>query len=60
MDWIRAKGHFDEIHKRYLDLIGVPGVNVTFALMMTFSPLLERYNKGERSQDLYDAMISVE
>ena len=60
MDWKKAKLHFDVTRKRYQDLEGTLRVNTTLALRITFDPLSIRYNKGERSQDLYDAMLAVE
>ncbi len=60
MNWDEAKRHFDKIRKRYQDLEGTPRVNTTIALRITFDPLSIRYDSGERSQALYDAMLSVE
>jgi len=60
MDWEKAKEHFDEKRKIYQDLEGRIGVNTTLALRMVFDPLALRYNKGERSQELYDEMMDVE
>ncbi len=59
-DWKKAKQRFDTIRKQYQDLDGLPGVNVTFALRIVFEPLAKRYNAGERTQELYDAMIDVQ
>lgn len=60
LDWKLAKYHFDGIRQVYLDLEGTPGVNTTLALHFTFTPLAMRYNCGERTQELYDAMMAVE
>lgn len=60
MDWDKAKEHFDTIRKDYQDLEGLPGVNTSLALRIVFDPLAKRYNAGERSQELYDAMMQVE
>lgn len=60
MDWEKAREHFDAVVKEYQDLEGTPGVNTTFALRITFDPLRMRFNRGERSRSLYDAMMSVE
>lgn len=60
MDWEKAKQHFDRIRDIYQGLEGTPGANTSLALHITFTPLSVRYNNGERSQDLYDEMISVE
>lgn len=60
LDWQAAKSHFDTIQQIYLDMQGQPGVNTTFALRLTFEPLRKRYNRGERTPELYDAMMGVE
>ena len=60
MDWDAAKKHFDEMRKRYQDLEGMPGVNTTLALRVTFDPLAKRFNSGERTEELYNEMNSVE
>lgn len=59
-EWIEAKDHFDSHMRIYQDLLGKPGVATGPALMVTFEPLLRRYNSGERSRDLYEAMLGVE
>jgi len=59
MDWDKAKEHFDYVRKQYQDLEGVVGVNTTLALRITFDPLAKRYNSGERSEELYNDMLSV-
>lgn len=59
-EWVRAKEHFDAIMRTYTELVGTPGVAVGPALMLTFEPLLRRYNSGERTQELYDEMMGVE
>lgn len=60
MNWDAAKKHFDEARKVYQDMEGMPGVNTTLALRAVFDPLSHRYNNGERTQELYDEMMSVE
>ncbi len=60
MDWEKAKARLDEVLQEYKALIGRLGVNTSFAIMLTFDPLLKRYNSGERTQELYDAMLAVE
>ena len=59
MDWEKAKEHFDTIRKQYQDMEGVPGINTTLALRLSFDPLAKRYNAGERSEELYEEMMSV-
>lgn len=58
--WATAKRHFDEVKAQYVDLMGMPGVSVGPALMVTFEPLARRFNKGERSPELYQQLLSVE
>jgi predicted Ser/Thr protein kinase len=60
LDWKTAKQHFDEVRRRYQDLEGMPGVNTSLALRFTFDPLSVRFNKGERSEELFNEMSSVE
>jgi hypothetical protein len=60
MDWNAAKQHFDDVRERYKALVGVPGVNTSLALAVTFQPLQQRYDSGERTQRLYDEMMAVE
>jgi hypothetical protein len=60
MDWQKAREHFEVVVKQYQDLEGTPGVNTTLALRLTFDPLRVRFNRGERSRSLYDAMMGVE
>jgi hypothetical protein len=59
-EWEKAKKHTETILEYYKELIGVPGVNTTIAITFVFEPLLRRYNSGERTQELYDEMMSVE
>lgn len=59
-EWEMAKHHFDETRQAYQDLEGLPGANTTVALRTVFDPLARRFNSGERTRDLYDAMRSVE
>jgi hypothetical protein len=59
MDWKEAKIHFDTVRQNYLELDGVQGVNLQFALRMIFEPLNRRYESGERSPELYEKMIGV-
>lgn len=55
-EWERVKAHFDAMRQAYVSAgaVGQP------ALFITFAPLLARYERGERSQELYDAMAAVE
>lgn len=57
--WQKAKEYFDFYLGIYLEMLGMPNVLTAPALMMTFGPLLRRYNSGERSRELYDEMMAV-
>jgi hypothetical protein len=60
LDWVRVKGHFDEVRKQYMDLVSAPGVNTRIALDIVFTPLLDRYDSGERTAELAKEMEGVE
>lgn len=60
LDWTAAKKHFDRVKKRYKALDSRAGVNVRIALQMTFAPLEKRYEEGERTKELHEAMMNVE
>jgi hypothetical protein len=59
MDWSKAEEYLKELINQYIFLIGMPGVMPFFGLAYLDS-LLKRYNKGERTQELYDEMMSCE
>jgi hypothetical protein len=48
------------VREEYRRLRGTPGVNVDFALAHTFRPLAARYLSGERTDELYAALLAVE
>lgn len=54
--WEKAKEHFDEVRLRYTQ-IGAAGLP---ALQFVFTPLLIRYERGERTKELLEQMESVE
>ena len=60
LDWDIAKSHFDSTMQVYKNLVGTPGVAMGPALMITFEPLLRRFNSGERTKELYEGMLAVE
>lgn len=60
LDWDAAKSHFDSTMQIYKDLVGTLGVATGPALMITFEPLLRRFNSGERTKELYEEMLAVE
>lgn len=59
MDWDKAVKYLKEVIDQYKELIGKPMVNPFFGLAFLDS-LLKRYNQGERTQELYDAMMGAE
>ena len=58
-EWEKAKNHLIEVIDRYKKLIGMPGVNVMFALSH-LDKTLQEYNSGQRTHELYVAMMSAE
>lgn len=54
-----AKAYFDQNLAYNLELIGMPGVNVNFALKHVYYPLLVRWIKGERSEEFKNELLSV-
>jgi hypothetical protein len=59
MDWESAEERVRDALETYKSLIGTPGAVMGFGIAILES-LLNRYNSGERTQDLYDAMMSAE
>ena len=57
MDWDATAEYFYEVLSRYRELPMPSGMP---ALLLTFGPLQQRYESGERSRELYDAMWGVE
>lgn len=60
LDWNQAFIYFDNVRRQYQELAGTPGVNTAFALEMVFRPIAERYERGERTVELFAEVISVE
>lgn len=58
--WKQAKEYFDTISNSYNELIGKPGVSVNYTIDYVLNPLLKRYYKGERTEELYHEMMNVE
>ncbi len=54
--WVSAKTHLDATAQAYLD-IGMAG---QLALVATIFPLYTRLAKGERTEELHDAIIALE
>lgn len=56
MDWTKAEERIRMYQKMY-EGIGPSGV---LGLVVTINPLVERFEKGERTEDLYKAINAVE
>ena len=56
LSWSKAKKRLDQIRLEYtkVGVTGLPG------LTMVINPLLVRYENGERTKELYNAMIKLE
>ena len=59
-EWERAIFHFLTVKAQYEDFKNMPGVNTGVALETVFAPLEARYLGGERTRELFDAMMAVE
>ena len=55
MDWEKAEDYLATCEKAYAE-IGSPGY---IALTLVIRPLRDRYNKGERTQELYDEIFET-
>ena len=56
MDWDKAEEWLKEIESAYCEL----GFTGRPALIISINPLRDRFNKGERTQDLYDEIMELE
>ena len=56
MDWERAESWLNELIAEYVAL----GWAGSFGLRLTLLPLKRRFDAGERTQDLYDAIMQCE
>ena len=59
LDWDAAEKHLTETIDEYAELIKMQNANPFLGLGM-MKQLLTRYQKGERTQELFDDMMSVE
>lgn len=59
LDWDVAKKHLDEMKGQYAELMNVPGVDPSFALGGITQTEM-RFDKGERTRLLFDAMMEIE
>lgn len=55
-DWEKAIKHLQDVRYWYT-AIGAAGI---FGLTFVLNPLLVRYEKGERTQELYDSIMNTE
>ena len=55
MDWKKAEEHLNNCESIYTG-IGSAGY---FALTCVLRPLRDRFNSGERTQELYDEIIKI-
>ncbi len=55
MDWERAEEHLKESEQAYTE-IGSVGY---FALTTFIRPMRDRFNKGERTQELHDEIMGI-
>lgn len=56
MDWEKALDYLETCEKVYTG-IGRSGL---LALALTIAPLRDRFNRGERTQELYDEIFEIE
>ncbi len=56
LDWDEAKKWLDRIRKDYTE-VGTPGL---IGLHVTINPLLIRYERGERTKQLYDDIMELQ
>ena len=56
MDWEKAEKYLNDMIQAYTE-IGWAGM---FGLTLTLKPLKARFDKGERTQELYDDIMDVE
>lgn len=56
LDWTKAKAHLAAVRSEYEEL---PAPGGMLALIVTFNPLQARYQSGERTEGLYNAMMNV-
>ena len=58
-DWDRAKRHLDEVKATYGELLNLPRVNPCFAIGVILE-IESRFDSGERTESLFEAMMSLE
>lgn len=55
LDWQKAEEHLELCEKIY----AATGSSGYIALFVVIRPLRDRFNKGERSHELYDEIMSI-
>ena len=55
LDWSKAEEYLKECEKAYAE-IGSAGA---FALQFVIMPCRDKFNKGERTQELYDEIFEI-
>ena len=60
LDWDKVPSHLVDISKYYGGFAGRVGFNPFVYMNKIVVPLTKRYDKGERTQELYDAIMALE
>jgi hypothetical protein len=55
MDWEKAESYLKVCESAYTET----GSAGRFALQFTINPLRDRFNKGERTQELFDEIMEI-
>jgi len=55
MNWEKAEKHLREVEAAYAAI----GSNGFFGATFSIRPLRDRFNKGERSRELFDAILRL-
>ena len=56
LDWPKAKAYLDQVQRNYEELPGGVG---RFGLAITIMPLQDRYERGERTEWLYNEIMEL-
>ena len=60
LDWDEAEEHLHEVEQRYLNVMGLPGVNVSFFFLHVLTRIRGRWNAGVRDEKLFDEIMALE
>ncbi len=55
LDWGAAKKHLDEMRIMYTEICAAGVLGLT----LTLNPLIVRFERGERTQELYDKIMET-